>query len=151
MEKKLMFYGIIVVLVLAVLAVVYLAGQGEFSEPATSTIQGSTVAPGNASGTLFSSEPYYRASYLIAPGSVSQQSQSALDGYKMTVNQTAIGENVTISYSGRGVTTSLAAGDKLYIVETSFGDDAPGYEGSTADDGFVLVNASGYVVNTFGV
>ena len=62
-------------------------------------------------------------------------------------------ENVTIGVDGtsRNGTITLAPGDKLYVVETSFGDDSPGYDGSLGDDGFVIVNKGGYVANTFVV
>jgi hypothetical protein len=151
--QKLVIYGVIVVIVLLGLAALLFMGPRGHGSSNTITIQGSTtsLARGNSTGPLFSSESYYPYSYLIAPGNLSQQSKSALDGYTMTVSQTPAGENVTISLSGRSVVTSLVNGEKLYIVETSFGDDAPGFEGSTADDGFVVVDQNGYVVNTFAV
>lgn len=151
--ERLELYGSILTLLVIVLAAGIFIGRGGHNPSAsTSTIQSSTtVSQGNGSGTLFSSEPYYGYSYLIAPGSLSPQSNAALDGYGMTASNSTSGENVTISYSGRSVSTNLSSGDKLYIVETSFGDDAPGYEGSPADDGFVVVGSSGYVLNTFVV
>jgi hypothetical protein len=143
--QKILIYGIIVLIVLVGLIAVFFRGQQMVGSRLASL---STVPQGaNTTGTLFSQEPYYGYSYLIAPGNISAQSKAALDGYTMNVS----GENVTISYSGRSVTTDVVSGDKLYIVETSFGDDGPGYEGSPADDGFVLVNQGGYVVNTFVV
>jgi hypothetical protein len=151
--EKLEFYGSILTLLVIVFAVGIFIGRGGQNQSAsTSTLQSSTTVPqGNGSGPLFSSEPYYGYSYLIAPGSLSPQATAALDGYAMAVKNSTSGENVTISYSGRSASANLQSGEKLYIVETSFGDDAPGYEGSPADDGFVVIDASGYVLRTFVV
>ena len=108
----------------------------------------------NGSGTLFASQPYASYSYLIAPGNVSQQSRLALDGYNMTVSsQLDDSEAVTLFVVGTNSNRHIAltSGEKLYIVEASFGDDGPNYDGSLADDGFVVVDRNGYVVNTFVV
>ncbi len=146
--QKIMIGGIIVLIVLVGLIAIFFRGQQVGTRLASSS---ATQQGTNASGTLFSQEPYYGYSYQIAPGSLSAQSKAALDGYTMTTSQTPGGENVTISISGRSSTVTLASGETLYVVETSFGDDGPGYEGSLADDGFVLVGQNGYVVNTFVV
>ena len=34
---------------------------------------------------------------------------------------------------------------KLYIIETTFGDDGYSFDSSLGDDGFVVVDANGYV------
>jgi hypothetical protein len=151
--EKLERYGAILTLMMIVFAVGLFIGRGGQAPSSDTTLHPSTtVAPqSNSSGPLFSAEPYYPYSYLIAPGKLSPQSTDALDGYTMTINNSTTAENITISYSGRAVTTMLSDGDRLYIVETSFGDDAPGYEGSQVDDGFVLVDSTGHVLKTFAL
>jgi hypothetical protein len=78
-----------------------------------------------------------------------------LDGYNMTVGQAAANGSVSIGLSvvgaGRSGTLELTPGEKLYVIETSFGDDGPTYDGSLADDGFVLVDQNGYVINTVSI
>ncbi len=155
--NRIAIYGAVAVLVVVGLVAVLMIGGGgarAVSTSASSTVSGAASQQSNNTGTLFSSEPYYGYSYLIAPGSVSQQAKIALDGYNMTSSQQANGtESVTLKVVGtnRNVTGTLSAGEKLYIVETSFGDDGPNYEGSFGDDGFVVVSQGGYVVNTFVV
>ena len=150
-----MIYGAVAALVVVALVAVFVLNGSGARAPVVSSTATSTVAQQtNNSGALFSSRPYFSYSYLIAPGNVSPQSRSALDGYNMTVSQQADGsENVQLSVvgTGRSDAITLAAGQKLYIVETSFGDDGPNYDGSMADDGCVLVGPTGYVVNTFSV
>ena len=147
--EKIAVYGLVAVVVVVGLAVVLFAGQGGAKTVPPAASSGQT-APATG-GTLLSSEPYYSYTYAIAPGNLSPEARAALDGYNMTVSNGGSGENVTLSISGRSATVSLQGGKTLYIVETSFGDDAPGYEGSLGDDGFVLVDQNGYVVNTFVV
>ncbi len=154
--ERIAVYGVIVVLVVIGLIALLVLGQSgnQNSQFTTSTAPqgGNTTPQANVSGPLFSSEPYYGYSYLIYPGNISSQSRSALDGYNMALSQGPNGaENITLSTQGRGGTVTLQAGERLYIVETSFGDDASGYEGSVGDDGFVMVDQNGYVVGTFGI
>lgn len=155
MDKFVIYGAVVALVVIALLGVALLGG----SKTGTSVSAGGgvrTITQPNSSQSapLFSSEPYYSSSYLIAPGNLSQQSRTALDGYNMVVDRLANGyENITLSVGGTKASgvLALSPGSKLYIVETSFGDDGPGYDGSLADDGFVVVNQNGYVVNTFTV
>jgi hypothetical protein len=47
--------------------------------------------------------------------------------------------------SGASQVVTLDKGYSLYIIETSYGDDGIGSDYSLADDGFVVVNQSGYL------
>lgn len=154
MDKVVIYGAVAALIVVALVAALALGGSGSKAAGTTSSVSSTVTQQTNDSGALFSSQPYFSYAYLIAPGSVSPQSRSALDGYNMTVSQQADGsENVQLSVvgTGRSDAITLTAGQKLYIVETSFGDDGPNYDGSLADDGFVLVGTTGYVVNTFSV
>lgn len=102
----------------------------------------------NSSKTLFSRTQYYPYSYVIYPGPISQQAQSALAGFNLTStvlqNKTT---KVTLGIIGTSQFQSmmLKPGYKLYIIETSFGDDAYHFDSSLGDDGFVLVDPNGYI------
>jgi hypothetical protein len=150
MNKLVVYGGVIALIAVVLIGALSLGSQGSHS---VSSSASSTIAQqGGSTGTLFSSEPYYGYSYLISPGNLSRQSKLALDGYSMAVNPNVNGsQNVTLSVLGTSIsgTLTMSQGEKLYIVETSFGDDAPSYDSSLGDDGFVLVDANGYVVNTF--
>jgi hypothetical protein len=102
----------------------------------------------NSSKVLFSSTQYFPYSYLVYPGLVSQQAQSAMAGFNLTSN--VLQNNTTevkISITGTNQYQSimLKPNYKLYIIETSFGDDGFHYDSSLADDGFVVVDQNGYI------
>ncbi|MGD0510889.1 MAG: hypothetical protein ABSA33_03530, partial [Candidatus Micrarchaeaceae archaeon] len=112
----------------------------------TTTIQGS--ANPNSSKTLFASSQYARYSYQVYPGPISQQAQAALSGFSL--NSTALqngstGVKISIVGSSQSQTLVLKPNYKLYIVETSFGDDASHFDASLGDDGFIIVDTNGYI------
>ncbi|MDE1865364.1 MAG: hypothetical protein KGH94_01850 [Candidatus Micrarchaeota archaeon] len=154
MSRKVVFLAVAVVVAGLLAAVVINTGLSHV--PSNSGSSTSTVAQiqqqNRSASVLFSSTPYYAYSYQIYPGAVSPQAKSAMDGYSMNISQAAAGaENITISVQGRSGTIAITSGERLYIVETSFGDDAPGYEGSVGDDGFVVADQNGYVLSAFGI
>ncbi len=103
----------------------------------------------NSSRVLFSGTQYAQYSYLIYPGPPSQQAQAALSGFSLNESASANGiENLTITLIGTGQSRSLLAlpGYKLYMIETTFGDDGFHFDSSLGDDGFVMVDGNGYIV-----
>ncbi len=102
----------------------------------------------NSSKTLFSSTQYSQYAYQVYPGPMSQQAQSALAGFNITSfvlpNNTA---KVTLTFLGTNQNQSIALRPnyKLYIIETTFGDDGFHFDSSLGDDGFVVVDPNGYV------
>ena len=102
----------------------------------------------NTSKILFSSTQYYPYSYMIYPGPISQQARSALVGFNLTStvlqNSTA---KITLALTGSNQYQSimLKPNYKLYLIETTFGDDAFNFDSSFGDDGFVVVDPKGYV------
>jgi hypothetical protein len=154
--NRLAIYGAVAALVIVALVAVLIIGGRDAGLPAPggSIASGIVAQQSNSSGVLFSAQQYSNYAYLIAPGNMSQQAKSALDGYTMSARPLSNGsENVTLGVAGtsRQGSLVLTPGEKLYVIETSFGDDGPGYDGSFGDDGFVLVNQSGYGVNAFGI
>lgn len=112
--------------------------------PASS--QQSHAASSNA--VLFNDTPYSQYSYLISSPSLSQQAQSALAGFKLVRTQLQNGSvemNISLAASGQGNRVVLAPGYKMYIIEATFGDDGYGFDSSLGDDGFVVVNSTGYL------
>ena len=47
--------------------------------------------------------------------------------------------------SGQSQSITLKPNYKLYIIETTFGDDGFHFDSSLGDDGFVIVNQNGYI------
>ena len=86
----------------------------------------------------------------IAPGPLSDAAKAALSGFTMDSVQQADGSQlITLTETARGMSNqvTLKPGQTLYFVETSYGDDPmPNGETSLGDDGYVVVDQNGYVV-----
>ncbi len=109
-------------------------------------LSGQTTA--NSSKTLFSSTQYAPYSYVIYPGPISQQAQSALAGFNLTsttLQNSSTEIKLTLVGTGQSQSILLNPNYKLYIVETTFGDDGYHFDSSLGDDGFVIVDPNGYV------
>ncbi|MFI5412617.1 MAG: hypothetical protein ACHQX1_01875 [Candidatus Micrarchaeales archaeon] len=148
--------GLSIVLIITMIGIVIFGGNHTtptaqinattYSNNQNNSSTGSQVV--NTSKTLFNSTQYYPYSYEIYPGPISQQAQSALAGFNLTSttlqNSTA---KITLSLTGTSQNQSitLKQGYKLYIIETTFGDDGFGYDSSLGDDGFIAVDPNGYV------
>lgn len=145
--------GVAIMLIIIVVGVVAFSGHHGTSTAlinTTSNTHGTTTGNQtiNASKTLFSSTQYYPYSYQIYPGPISQQAQSALAGFNITstVLQNSTAKiTLTLSGSGQGQTIMLKPNYKLYIIETTFGDDGFHFDSSLGDDGFVVVDQNGYL------
>ncbi|HVB14239.1 MAG TPA: hypothetical protein VNH38_05720 [Candidatus Dormibacteraeota bacterium] len=100
-------------------------------------------------GPLLSSTPYASYTYQLYPGAVSGSARQALAGFTFTVHPAGSSVNFTLYVSGGGqspVTKTYPASDHIYFVEASFGDDSGNSEYNFADDGLVVTDASGHVV-----
>lgn len=122
------------------------AGQSSSTTP-TSTTAANLM---KGTGQLFTSSPDYAYAYRIFPTMVSDQAKQALDGFDMKTEN--LGNNifrVTLTATNRNYksqTLTVSGDQKIYFVETSFGDDAPGQDYELRDDYAVAVNAQGYIL-----
>ncbi len=149
-SKMAAILAIAVVAVIAAAAVsLALPGHSKTAPQQQAAINSTQPARANSSGTLFSSTQVSGYSYQIYPGQISPQARAALTGFNMSQYALANGsEMVNISLSGTNQQQSivLKPGYKLYIIETTFGDDGYHFDSSLGDDGFVMVDPNGYVV-----
>jgi hypothetical protein len=84
----------------------------------------------------------------VYPGPISQQAQAALAGFNLTAStlrNSSTEVNVALVGTSQYQSIVLKPGYKLYIVETTFGDDGFRFDSSLSDDGFVVVDSNGYV------
>jgi hypothetical protein len=118
--------------------------------PTTST----TTAPGGANPTpasgVLSSTPYAPYAYLLYPGVSNSQALAATAGFKISVTAASPGK-ITLSLvepaSGQPPqTATLPASDRVYFIETSFGDDSGDSDYNLGDDGVVITDAAGHIV-----
>ena len=139
--KKNLIAAIVVLIIMAVGAFTLIGNTG-------SKVVQSTSGSATTTNVLFSTSQYAPYSYLVSTQNPTPQAQAALSGY--TVGRTPEPDgsmNVTVSINGAAASQSLVVkpGYKLYIVETSFGDDGNGFDSSFVDDGFLLVDPNGYI------
>lgn len=154
MDGRLIVLAVAVVLVVAAILLIHNNGspQSSAKPPVSTPVQPHASSPQSQSGSnaiLFNSTPYAQYAYLISSPTLSQQAQSALAGFKLvrtTLQNGSVEMNISLSGSGQGNSVTLAPGYKMYLVEATFGDDGYGFDSSLGDDGFVIVNTTGYVV-----
>ncbi len=147
MQSKTILYIIIAVVAISVIVFI---GLGHKSAQVNATKSLSNQNQTNQSSkVLFSSSQYAPYSYLISGGNISSQARAALSGFNMTSTSLKNGTRVIVlSVIGTSISKNftLASGYKLYIIETSFGDDGLHYDASLGDDGFVVTDPNGYIV-----
>lgn len=127
------------------------AGPASTTAPAATAPSSATGAQlMKSTGQLFTSSPDYAYAYRIFPTMVSDQAKQALDGFDMKTED--LGNNIfrvtlnakNSSYKTQALTVS---GDqKIYFVETSWGDDEPSADYALRDDYAVAVDAQGYIL-----
>ena len=87
---------------------------------------------------------------MISSDPLSADAERALDGFKMNKKTQSDGsvEINLVALKNNYVNQSYVVkpGQKLYFIETSWVEDGPSYDGSLSDDGAVLVDSDGYVV-----
>jgi len=96
-----------------------------------------------------SSTQYAGFTYLIYPGPVSASAQQAMAGYSISTQSS--GGNVVIAVSAAGSSQTASkktypSTDKIYFVEANLGDDSGATELDPSDDGLVVTNPQGRIV-----
>jgi hypothetical protein len=92
--------------------------------------------------------PYASYAFQIYPGSLSAQARQALTGLRVTVHPQGTQISVTTAVNGGPTSTpqSFPAGDHVYIVESALGDDSSDTDYNLGDDGLVVTDAQGRIV-----
>ncbi|MDE1762259.1 MAG: hypothetical protein KGH59_02390 [Candidatus Micrarchaeota archaeon] len=145
--QKIIIALVIFAAFVAVLSAFYLSGAAAGSANPGHAAQQQQQAASNK--TAFATSQIAPYSYLVSNSTLSPQARAALAGYTLTRKPLQNGTvEMTISVTGSSAnqTVMLPPGYRLYVVETSFGDDGYSYESSYSDDGFVLVDQNGYLV-----
>jgi len=120
------------------------------STPPAETQQAPPINATAPAKVKLSDTKYWPYSYLISTDTIGSKTQAALAGFKLERTVLADGtQNITLKalqpeYKDQSYT--VLPGQKLYFIETSFGDDHANIEGSLSDDVAVLVDADGYVI-----
>lgn len=115
----------------------------------STTNSSSSTAPAQRIGPLLSSTPYAQYAFQVYPGPETSQTRLATAGFKIQVQPRggAMQLRVAATGSGQGAQTSnFAFGDHVYFIEASLGDDSGNLEYNFGDDGLVITDAQGHIV-----
>ncbi len=101
-------------------------------------------------GVKLSNTSYWKYAYLISGNTLDRNARDALSGFKLEKSKLKNKDlKITLkslSYNYRDQVYLLTPGEKLYFIETSFGDDSRFREYNLGDDAGVIVDANGYIV-----
>lgn len=117
------------------------------SAPAA-TPSGPAASPGASPGPLLSAQSYAQYSFRVWPGTPSAAAQAALTGLTVKVTRRGSGIMVTAGVIGQAANPAqfYAHGAFVYVVEASLGDDSGNSDYSLGDDGLVVTDAQGRIV-----
>ena len=116
---------------------------------ATTTATTQAAAPAQKLGPLLSSTSYAPYSFRVYPGPESLQTRQATAGFRLQVTPQSGSFRLRVAAAGSGQgaqTSSFPSGDRVYFIEASLGDDSGDLDYNFGDDGVVVTDASGHVV-----
>jgi hypothetical protein len=105
-------------------------------------------SPAATAGPLLSSQPFASSAFQIWPGTPGTAARQALTGLSITVKKQGSGLQVTAGVIGQPGNQShvYATGARVYVVEASLGDDSGNADYSLGDDGLVVTDSKGRIV-----
>ncbi len=151
----------IVIVVAVVVAFVVGLGLGIFVAPRLffAMHNGQLPSPGgslggvgsaNVIGSEFSSFIYASSTYLISGNAtLSPSGKIATGDFNLTTIPLQNGStkySIKFGVSGAIYNVTIGHGDKLYYIDTNLADDMAGSDISLGDDGYAVVNSTGYIV-----
>lgn len=116
------------------------------ASPSASSGAGHSRAP--AAGPKLSSQSYASLSFLVWPGTPSAAARAAETGLVIDVTRKGSGISVRAGVSGQHVPAArfYPAGARVYVIEASMGDDAGGSDYNLGDDGLIVTDSHGRIV-----
>jgi hypothetical protein len=119
---------------------------GPTSGPSTAPSQGPT--PGPTPGPKLSSQSYASYAFQVWPGTPSAAARAAETGLIIGVRRQGSGISVSAGVAGQSAPTAryYPAGTKVYVIEASMGDDSGNADYNLGDDGLVVTDAQGRIL-----
>ena len=106
------------------------------------------ASPAGGPGPLLSAQSYAQYSFRVWPGTPDAATQAALTGLTVKVVRQGSGIMVTAGVIGQPANAPrfYSHGAMVYVVEASMGDDSGNSDYSLGDDGLVVTDAQGRIV-----
>lgn len=125
-------------------------GAASSSTPPAAPPGGGSPAQSNAArvGPSLSSESFAPYAFLVWPGPQSAAAKSAMTGLSIAVHRTGSGISVEagVASQQQAPAHSYVRGARVYVVEASMGDEAGNSDYNLGDDGVVVTDAQGRIV-----
>lgn len=124
-------------------------GSGTKSHATTTTTAPAGGGTSQKLGPPLSSTQYASYAFQVYPGPVSSQATAATAGFSVKVNPGSGSFSVSVSAvgtTGAPQTSTYPTGDRVYFVEATLGDDSNNSDYNFGDDGVVVTNANGRIV-----
>ena len=120
------------------------ASQG----PVASSPPASSAAPAASAGPKLSSQSYASYAFVVWPGPVSQAGKAAATGLVIKVTKSGSGIEVAAGVAGQKMPAPklYPTGAKVYVIEAALGDDSGNSDFNLGDDGLVVTDAQGRIV-----
>jgi hypothetical protein len=127
------------------------ASPSATASPSAAASGGASAAasPSAAAGPQLSSEPYAAYAYQVWPGSLTADARLAMAGFTLTVTRQPGGIMVKAVQDGQNMTGAshfYSGGAKVYVLDSSLGDEGGSVDYNVTDDGLIVTNAQGQVL-----
>lgn len=108
----------------------------------------STGRHASKAGPLLSSQSYASYSFLVWPSSPDTAAKTAMTGLTISVRRTGSGISVRAGVNGQPQAAAhlYPGGARVYVVEASLGDEAGNSDYNLGDDGVVVTDMRGRIV-----
>lgn len=124
------------------------SGSGPAASAGRSSAAQSPSASAGKAGPLLRTEPFASFAFQVWPGAASAAARQALIGLSVSVRKTAAGLSVTAGVNGQPPAQPrlYRGGTRVYVVEVSLGDDSGNADYNLGDDGIVVTDAQGRII-----
>jgi hypothetical protein len=107
----------------------------------------SRPAPSASAGPLLSSEPFASYAYQVWPGTLNAAARQAMTGLSVSASRVRDGISVKAGVNGQPAAAhTYPGGTRVYVVETSLGDDSNSSDYNLGDDSLVVTDARGRIL-----
>jgi hypothetical protein len=120
--------------------------QGPTAGPTATPSQGPTAGP--TPGPKLSSQSYASQAFLVWPGTPSAAAKAAETGLIISVHKQGKGISVSAGVVGQSAPSAryYPTGARVYVIEASMGDDSGNSDYNLGDDGLVVTDAQGRIL-----
>lgn len=110
--------------------------------------QGPTVAPAPKPGPKLSSQSYASYAFPLWPGTPNAAAKAAATGLTIKVTRQGSGISVAAGVAGQPLPAAryYPTGAHVYVIEASMGDDGGNSDYNLGDDGLVVTDAQGRIL-----